>query len=120
MTPSSSPFCQETSGFLFSHPCGRPASFTCVRCGKRICAQHMRPSPPEAFLCISCARTQDTDSGSTDHDDENGGDPYFYADDYRSRSDFAETGDAMDFQEGDRSALGEDEGGAWEDDTGGS
>jgi len=119
MTPSANPPCQETSGFLFAHVCGRPSLFSCVRCGRRICAQHARPSPPEAFLCISCARGEGHDDRGADHD--NGGDdPYFYADDYRRRSGFTESSDPLDFQEGDRAVLGEDEEDRWENDVGGS
>lgn len=124
MTPSATPPCQETSGFLFAHVCGRPSVFSCVRCGKRICMQHARPSPPEAFLCITCAqvagadrdRDRDRDSDSDSDDD----DPYFYATDYRRRSGMTSAADPMDLQEGDRAALQEDAGGAWEEDAGGS
>ena len=28
--------CQETSGFLFKHRCGRPAFMTCLACKKPI------------------------------------------------------------------------------------
>src|SRR5689334_15916444 len=108
MTASDVPPCQETSGFLFSHVCGRPGVFSCARCGKRICPQHARPSPPEAFLCVSCARAQ---GAATDADaDDEGTDPYFYADDYRRRSGVTGQSDPLDFQEGDRAALGGDEG----------
>jgi hypothetical protein len=119
MTPSSPPPCQETSGFLFAHVCGRPSVFGCSRCGKRICAQHARPTPPEAFLCVTCARTAGT-TGGADVDDDDGDDPYFYASSYRERSGFAEPADPMDFQEGDRAALGDEAGGGWEEDVAGS
>jgi hypothetical protein len=117
MSPSDILPCQETSGFLFAHVCGRPSVFSCQRCGKRICAQHARPSPPEAFLCITCARAGGVDDTDSDRDDDDD-DPYFYASDYRQRS---WTSDPMDFQEGDRAALDDEAaGGGWETVEGGS
>jgi hypothetical protein len=91
--------------------------FACARCGKRVCPQHAWPLAADTFACVSCAHERDYyDAADTDNDS----DPYFYAADYRSRSGFTETADPKDFQQGDRAALAEDEGGGWEDDAGGS
>jgi hypothetical protein len=49
--------CQETSGFLFTHACGRPATHGCAQCQKRVCPQHCRPWQPGTYLCLSCVRT---------------------------------------------------------------
>ena len=118
MTPSDVLPCQETSGFLFEHPCGRPSVASCARCARRICLQHARPRP-QAFICVTCAAAANDRSDNVgDIDDE--GDPYFYAADYRSRAGFTQTSDPLDFQEGDRAALGDEAGEAWETDAGGS
>lgn len=114
--------CQEMSGFLFRHSCGRPAHMMCGRCAKPICAQHARPQPPESFLCVSCAVTSPppgdhdrSDSGGGDWDDD---DPHFYSRDYHQKSG-GNPPDGMDFTDGDRASTG-GEGGAWEEDAGGS
>jgi hypothetical protein len=110
--------CQETSGFLFAHHCGRPGLFACVQCGKSICEQHGVLKPPEGLLCVTCHRTtmgsSESDWGSEDDDSD---DPHFYSSRYRSRAGGAEPDDPMDFTEGDRAAL-DDEGGEF--DMGGS
>ena len=109
--------CQETSGFLFSHRCGRPGLFSCAQCHKRICPQHARPQPPEAFLCVTCAQgTSDAGWGSDDDDDD---DPYFYSSRHRRRSGSSDQDDPMDFTEGDQAKL-DDKDDAFEDDMGGS
>jgi hypothetical protein len=121
MTPSDVPPCQETSGFLFAHLCGRPSVFSCARCAKRICVQHARPQPPEAFICVTCARTAGDRRSDSDTDiEDDRDDPYFYAEDYRSRAGFTDTSDPRDFQEGDRAAEADEAGEDWENDTGGS
>jgi hypothetical protein len=112
--------CQETSGFLFPHVCGRPGVLRCTRCGKLICMQHSRPQALEQFLCVTCART--ATAGDTDTEGGGGGDwgddddnPYFYSSRYRARAGGAEP-DPKDFTEGDQAAFDEDEGGDFEDD----
>jgi hypothetical protein len=113
--------CQETSGFLFPHPCGRPGVLRCVKCGKFICMEHARPQEMEQFLCVTCSRLADDegDSGGAAWDrDDDEDDPYFYSSRYRAQSG-APAPDPQDFTEGDRAAL-EGEGGAFEDDMGGS
>ena len=47
--------CQETAGFLFSHPCGRAASSECVDCSKAVCAQHLKEIAG-ALVCVACAK----------------------------------------------------------------
>jgi hypothetical protein len=47
--------CQETAGFLFSHPCSRAATTQCGRCQKAICDRHCHATQ-DALLCTSCAR----------------------------------------------------------------
>ncbi len=41
--------CKETAGFLFAHPCKRPATSACSGCQKPICATHNRQG-----RCIAC------------------------------------------------------------------
>jgi hypothetical protein len=89
-----------------------------MRCGKGLCPQHARPQQPEGFLCVTCARTGDSDTSDVDSDDDD--DPYFYSSRYRESTGAAE-GDPLDFKEGDClpfAAEGEQEG--FEDDMGGS
>ncbi len=47
--------CGETSGFLFSHDCGREAAANCNLCGKSICAMHTRTTDGQIF-CITCLK----------------------------------------------------------------
>jgi hypothetical protein len=114
--------CQETSGFLFKHRCGRPSFMTCLTCRKPICAQHARAVKPEGFRCIACTTAAIPPGGgyvfvSTDSDDWDDDDPYYY------RRHHTDSGggqpDGMDFTDGDRSAVS-DEGGGWEEDAAGS
>ena len=42
--------CKERSGFLFAHACDHVVATHCTRCGKSVCADHVRPSG----LCVSC------------------------------------------------------------------
>lgn len=107
--------CQETSGFLFSHPCGQMAGLTCGTCGKSVCSRHAQMGEA-GVQCITCARASAGDStwGSDDDDQDS---PYFYSSRYRSRSGLGEI-DANDFQEGDQGAF--DKGEGFEDDMGAS
>ena len=47
--------CGETSGFLFSHECGREAAANCHLCGKSICSMHARTTEGQIF-CITCLK----------------------------------------------------------------
>ncbi|MGL4551539.1 MAG: hypothetical protein ACRC33_10160 [Gemmataceae bacterium] len=108
--------CQETSGFLFKHGCGRPSFLTCGLCHKPVCAQHARPAAPEGFRCIACALAggpPPAEDTSAEWDDD---DPYFYSG--RHHADSGGPPDGMDFTDGDRASTGA--GGDWEDDAGGS
>lgn len=114
--------CQETSGFLFKHRCGRPSFMTCMTCFKPICAQHARPAAPEGFRCIACALAAAPPSGGGDVDNDrdtwDDDDPYYYSQKYRSEPG-GQQPDGLDFTDGDRSAVS-DEGGGWEEDAAGS
>lgn len=116
--------CQEMSGFLFKHACGRIANMVCGRCARPICPQHARPMPPESFVCVTCALTgpapppRDRDSSSDGGDWDDDDDPHFYSRDYHNRSG-GEPPDGMDFTDGDRSSTGGDAG-EWEADAGDS
>jgi hypothetical protein len=92
--------CQETAGFLFTHPCDRPRAHACQSCGKSICIEHTRLIEARR-LCVACARS------AAAFDDR---DPYFYGHSYygshwhdwgsgRSRH------DPDDFTDGDASSL---------------
>ena len=80
--------CQETSGFLFSHPCDRFAVQQCVRCQKPICEDHGQETP-EGVVCITCLKRQKQIERQANRDDQTtttsdyghtsyGSDPYFY------------------------------------------
>lgn len=107
--------CQETSGFLFSHRCGRPSFLTCATCHKAVCAQHARPTGLEGFRCVTCALAA-SPSGASDAESDDD-DPYFYSSRHHARD--GGPPDALDFTDGDRSATA-GEGGGWEDDAEGS
>lgn len=113
--------CQETSGFLFSHRCGRPGVLVCMRCHKYVCQQHARSRGPDGMLCVTCARGDVAAGGGSDSDSDDNDDPYFYSSRYRQRSgrkNDDDGDDPVDFTEGDQSAL--ETGGDWGDDMGGS
>jgi hypothetical protein len=119
--------CQETSGFLFPHPCGQPRVLPCVQCMRFVCMQHARLQQMEQYLCVTCARAAAaSDGGGVDRDDawdsdEDDDDPYFYSSRYRALSGTQEP-DPMDFTAGDQAAFDKDEGGggSFEDDMGAS
>ena len=49
--------CRERSGFLFAHKCDRPPEAMCARCGKSVCAQHVRAVEDQRW-CVSCERAE--------------------------------------------------------------
>jgi len=53
--------CRETAGFLFAHPCKRPATSKCSGCEKPICATHNRQG-----RCIACYRQNASKSDGSD------------------------------------------------------
>lgn len=112
--------CQETSGFLFSHRCGRPGVLSCQQCHKRICPLHARAQPPEAFLCVSCAAQGQVVAGTgTDWDSDDDDDPHFYSRRHRRKKDKDNDDESMDFTEGDQGKLA-DQDDPFEGDMGGS
>ena len=84
--------CQETSGFLFSHPCDRFATQQCFRCQKPICEDHGQETP-EGVVCTTCLKKQKQAESQANRDDRTtttsdyghtyyGSDPYFYGTHY--------------------------------------
>lgn len=63
--------CEEQSGFLFAHPCDRPAVVVCSVCGKHVCYEHTRLGEG-GQTCVTCVRAPGAEY------DETGDDPYFY------------------------------------------
>jgi len=57
--------CQETSGFLFSHRCGRFAVQACMYCGKALCEAHAHPGA-EGVACTSCMKQRPKDESEAD------------------------------------------------------
>jgi hypothetical protein len=121
--------CQETAGFLFSHPCPRPASTQCTRCAKSICEQHGH-TPGAELLCTTCARE---DVGQEEEGDADSGadvaeDPYLYSSyhyngyGYYGRGPWQGEGgpDPDDFTEADGESLRGEEPLDFEQDMGGS
>jgi hypothetical protein len=111
--------CQETSGFLFNHRCGRPGAVTCATCQRLVCAQHARTVSQGRSLCVTCLRRE---PGSTTADSTWNDDPYFYSSRYHGTSPGdPSTSDPMDYTEGDQGRLADpDAGEPFEDDMGGS
>jgi hypothetical protein len=68
--------CQETSGFLFKHPCHRRAIAACESCGKLVCEEHSHKSNEGELLCTACLKKRRRRSRNWQSDDTN--DPYFY------------------------------------------
>ena len=116
--------CQETSGFLFSHPCNNAVGGQCQKCAKQVCAKHTHPTP-NGYMCTACAKKElkqarrQRNNWSGWDDDPFMYDTYYY-DHYgyygRGRWGNEYLGD--DFTEADGSGLGGE--GDWEDDMGGS
>jgi len=46
--------CGQRTGFLTFTVCGGPVAEVCVRCGKRVCSDHLQ-SDPAGPLCPDCA-----------------------------------------------------------------
>ena len=72
-------FCNEKSGFLFSHACDRPASVSCGHCDKPVCGDHLHSVEGQS-VCTSCAKRQKSQAGNRTnrHYDRYDDDPYFY------------------------------------------
>ncbi|AFE03358.1 hypothetical protein COCOR_00231 [Corallococcus coralloides DSM 2259] len=127
--PSDKPQCQETSGFLFSHPCERGATTQCMRCQKSICLLHMRTLDGGEVACVMCARTADNGdenrelSNTSDEDD-----PSYYYEDYgyygrdawRGSGSSSSGSDPNDFTEADGESVRREDDASFEEDLGGS
>lgn len=48
--------CNETSGFLFSHPCSESSEHVCGECQKPICGKHAVDTQG-VLRCTTCAKT---------------------------------------------------------------
>ncbi len=110
--------CEETSGFLFSHPCDRPAVGNCFECGRAVCQAHTA-SQYDGVLCTSCAKQHYREEKRRYFDKH---DPYYYPTHHYPGYYY----DEHDFNESDEARLmagkelTEDEAGAFEDDMGAS
>lgn len=65
--------CQETAGFLFSHPCPRPALHQCTACAKPICSEHGHEAGG-GLMCTTCYRDRDTEEENENLGDTDDGD----------------------------------------------
>lgn len=119
--------CNEKSGFLFDHHCGRSVAVSCARCSKPVCNDHFREADNDDAICISCAKTELTSLGRDQKTSKRGygrhsrwrdDDPYFYGGyhyvgwghyghGYWGHSNYlhATNGDTADFTEADSGAL---------------
>ncbi|MCP3143091.1 hypothetical protein [Pyxidicoccus xibeiensis] len=129
MRPERTPtgFCQDEGGFLFPHPCGRPASASCMRCGKLVCGRHLSTVDAE-LVCSTCAR-EDSDDDSEDETQtsarEDEDDPSYYYEDYGYYGPGSSLGgdkghDPNDFTEADGESLRHEDDASFEEDLGGS
>jgi hypothetical protein len=101
--------CEETAGFLFTHPCDRPPAHACQSCRKTICVEHTRLVDARR-LCVACART------AAAIDDR---DPYFYGHSYYGspwHHGGTSTRDPDDFTDGDSASLQHSGDATFEDD----
>lgn len=95
--------CNETSGFLFSHPCDQLCVHQCGKCGRPICQDHARHDVGR-ILCTTCARKR----AGRGHDTYDDYDPYFYGGTGYGHSRggfFFHRHDPHDFTEGDAAGL---------------
>lgn len=73
-------FCNEKSGFLFSHSCSNTSRDHCSRCQKPICVDHCRYVEQQP-CCIQCVKN--AENPPQQRDDHNyHHDPYFYGSSY--------------------------------------
>lgn len=96
--------CNETSGFLFSHPCDQFCVHECGKCGRPICQDHAQHDVGRV-LCTTCARKRVSRGHHGTHDDY---DPYFYGGTGYGHSRggfFFHRHDPHDFTEGDAAGL---------------
>ena len=122
--PLPSGTCEQTTGFLFSHPCGQPVSVACMRCGQLVCEEHVSAVDAE-LLCVTCAQDDDgegdNETASTTPED----DPSYYYDGYGYYGPGSSWGggasrDPNDFTEADGESLRREDDASFEEDPGGS
>jgi hypothetical protein len=125
--------CQQSTGFLFSHDCGRPAAAACMKCGKRVCDMHLTALGTE-LVCSTCAEDDDDDEDEDEDGDHDSGDsdsdsgpdeddPSYYYKDYGYYGPGSAWGrgkDPNDFTEADGESLRHEEDASFEEDLGGS
>lgn len=122
--------CEQSTGFLFAHDCGRPAAAACLKCGKRVCDMHLTALGSE-LLCATCAEDGEDDEGSDGDSDSDSGfsddedDPSYYYKDYGYYGPGSAWGrggghDPNDFTEADGESLRHEEDASFEEDLGGS
>ena len=76
--------CNETTGFLFRHPCNQYPQTRCKLCNKPICEEHERPLEG-MILCVACYRAETRRRGlSIHHHRRYDDDPYYYGGTYYS------------------------------------
>ncbi len=105
--------CQETSGFLFSHPCGEVALRSCVKCQKEICDRHtvrevQAGDGEELVLCTTCAKESHAAApgpGSRRTTDGYADNPHFYM--YHHYPHSQHQLDRDEFTDADEAALGD-------------
>ncbi|RKH45482.1 hypothetical protein D7X96_13910 [Corallococcus interemptor] len=129
--PSATPQCQETSGFLFSHPCERGSTTQCMRCQRAICLLHMRTLDGAETVCVTCARAADNGDENRDPSDTSDeDDPSYYYEDYgyygrdawrgSGASSSSSGNDRNDFTEADGESVRREDDASFEEDLGGS
>ena len=75
--------CNENSGFLFRHPCDRPANQVCSLCQRPVCSDHAHVGDANQLFCTSCTKksrriTRGHQRQRGYRDDDFYDDPYFY------------------------------------------
>lgn len=99
--------CNETAGFLFSHPCSEPSDHLCAQCQKPICGKHAVDSGG-VIRCTTCMKThlkstRGAAPGVTGS--QFGPDPYLHSPYFYTWSHFGSSHHHHHFHDGDEGAL---------------
>lgn len=96
--------CNETAGFLFSHPCDEPSAHVCGECQKPVCAKHVADTNG-TLRCTTCAKRWWKTSGTTNSSAHAGYDPYYGGPYFYSWHIYGSSASGHHFQDSDEGSL---------------
>ncbi len=98
--------CNETSGFLFSHPCSEPSEHVCGECQKPVCGKHAVDTQG-VLRCTTCAKTwyRGAGRGSGQTTGTGSYDPYYSSPYFYTWHHYGTSGHRHHFHDGDEGAL---------------